>query len=327
LWEYLWADVLDTSEFWFDTYGEYRIQLIWIDYEICEVEAITTIDGEGNETVEYTAKFVEESYEWRICQMNVAVTTPYYLNKWTSLSSTTDDKAILDNFADVAGNRLIPRVQESLSLQTANSQEFERMQQRARQAIPLATKLVWGSVLWTTVGLMKSPASEIYVAYEDVVIEWSRVESNTPRLLIIDGEYAVTIRWSLNANIMIIAPEWEIIFDAVSCDEREIVSWIYIAKYITGSKGLANDSMSTYDWCAWWGLTIKWMVIGSNSASLSRLVMRRRSTLENRFEWNKDITQKVFDGASLRIDNDAIQWTSLPPLASDMLETLQVIRQ
>jgi hypothetical protein len=58
-----------------------------------------------------------------------------------------------------------------------------------------------------------------------------------------------------------------------------------------------------------------------------QLTKNRRSTLDNWFDGNTDITQKVFEGASLRVDTGAIKRTALPPLASDLLDTLQVIRQ
>lgn len=318
------TSILDTSSFVFDEYGEYRIQLVWIEYEMCIATETTITDSEWNTRVEVETEILRDRLsDQRICQMNVPVTAPYYINKWSSLTSTSDDKVILDRFRNVAGDRLTPLVESSLSLDLASTNQLDLITSKAQEVLNTATAFVEWSVIGIDSTLLKVPTSETYVVSNDIVILWSKALYDKPTTLIVDWAHVVTIKWSLDANIMIVAPEWTIVFEPVSCDIREEVVGIFIAKYVKWSRNLANNSWISYDRCKAWWLTIKWMVVWADQRSFRQLIASRRSTLDNRFQWDTDITQKVFDGASLRIDSDAIQWTELPPLASDIFDTLQ----
>lgn len=319
---------LDTSWFSFDEYWEYRIMLVWIEYDICIATETTITDSEWNVSVEVTTEVEKDQLsDQRICQMNVPVTTPYYLNKWSSLTSTSDDKVVLDRFKAVDWTVLTPLVESDLQLKLASTDQLDSVKKEADAIANTASRLVDWWMFWSSIWLKKIPQWNIYVTETDMTIIGSSVSITEPTTLIVKWDQTITIKWSLDANLFIVAPEWTIVFESIDCDIREVVSWVYIAKRVLWGWSLANDSLEKFDWCNDWWLTIKWMLIWVDKIGFMQLKQSRRSTLNTWFKWWKSITDKVFEWASLRIENDAIAWSNLPPLAASMLETVQVIRK
>jgi len=176
--------------------------------------------------------------------------------------------------------------------------------------------------------MKKVPGKSIYF------IEWNKT--------IRDGDFTkpvtfiqtnpnstITIKWSITNLNMMILTEWTIKFeDTNSCNNRQVVKWIFYA----GSKLIRtpvdkNTSLSNDKWCTWWWLTIKWVLIWK---WLNQMMKDSRSNLNGWFDANSDSQKKrvVMDGASVLIEYSPSVFTTstMPPGAEYFTTALSIYK-
>lgn len=90
------------------SYGEFALRLEKISYDVCTSQKITEVNDEGElvDTITYTKK-TDQVYDQRVCQYNFPVTTPYFIQKGTALSSRPDDAEKLGNFKKLDGRDIL----------------------------------------------------------------------------------------------------------------------------------------------------------------------------------------------------------------------------
>jgi hypothetical protein len=139
--------------------------------------------------------------ESRVCQYNVAVTTPYMVQKGVVLSSLPDDIVKLEDFQDISGEHIL----EGASLtpiyaRTSNDtaeilkETFDTYTIKADDQVMNVTKDTSKLALI----VHKVPAQEIYYIDADIVLDYQDAEKpfngGVPTTLLVDGNRTITIR-------------------------------------------------------------------------------------------------------------------------------------
>lgn len=314
-----WQSVLDSSEWKESWYGEYAISLEKITYDACDV--ITSATNSGKVTYEMTTK----TYAWRVCQFNFAVTAPYMMQKWSVLSSLEDDRDVLQSFHQLDWKSILDRRGEKINFltKTSNHDTFEKVKKFAYEALGQVVSVVDAThpLALLAPGIKKSPREEIYLAESNVnITHTSAIWLNRGKAttIIVKWPYTVTINWWLPANLLLIVPEWTVVFNNLDCDNNDSVEWILLAKdfkTVSTRKVLTNTDLREDERCQWWQLIVKWLIISDNAEAFGYLRSQRRSTLARWFDGTKSKEEHIYGGASLRIDANTHQWDKLPPLA------------
>ena len=313
-----WQSILDSS-LWKETgFGEYAITLQKIVYDVCEEE----IESKNKKSY----KLVAHTYEWRVCQFNFAITAPYMMQKWSSLSSLADDRSVLERFRLLDWSPILGSIDaEHINFLTkkSNTNTFAEIKKIAYEQLKTVVSKVEPThpLAPLTSVVRKSPSQEVYMVESDAIIEhtsplpFNRWKATT---LIVKWNYTVTINGSLPANLLLIAPEGTIVFRNMDCDNNDIVEWIILANKLqtSSSRGVfTNTLLKDPQRCNWWQLIIKWLIVTSDQDTLSTVRNQRRSTLQKWFDWSMAKKEHIYAWASLRIDTNSNQRSKLPPLA------------
>ena len=344
-----WTSYLDTAEIEAafnekTVYGEYTIELVKVDYDIClwewTIVTETDIDGNEYEYIETTMDGMKSlSYDGRICQFNFAVTSPYMVQKWISLSSTEDDIDTLKRFLDINGDNVLDGAQlvpiDTFSTVDARSvlqTSFDAYQSRASEYV----NDVSNDVAASSILVKKVPGQEIYLATDRVTIASTSSEKpfndGKATTILVDNGADVVIEWSLYGNILILNPEWSVTFTNLDCDEQDKVQGIFLANdfktnhevYWSMYGAIENTSLDKAVWCDGWGLVVEGILMWGGEQSTRNLTTSRRSTLVNWFDSGTLRDKQIFDGAALRIQWSIGVWDNLPPLAKDLVDALRI---
>jgi hypothetical protein len=265
-----------------------------------------------------------QSYAWRVCQFNFAVTTPYLIQKWNALSSLPDDKQKLTNFRRVDGRTILDVSDIILMEQTSSSDMFAEMRKTVYAAADKAIQSldVAHPVGMLDSGFRKVPNQELYVI--DNGFTFRHASKNTsfnsgkPTTIIVRGAVFIKIVWSLPGNILLVAPEWTVTFVNEDCDVTDTIEATIVAAKLTTSFAVsdANRSLTNKEWCTDGKLVIKWVLVSEQKWWIEDVRAKRRSTLHDWFNGANSKSDHIYAGASLRIESRPSIWGSQPPLAT-----------
>jgi cysteine-rich repeat protein len=311
---------IDTSKRSAQVYGEYTITLDKISYAICVETAAATTTSPARYAMDF-----DQAYEWRVCQFNFAVTTPYLIQKGTSLSSFSDDVQRLRKFLRIDGRSVLNVSSISLLEQTTRSDMFATMKKsvyaaanKAVQAVDVAHPL--GSM---NSGFKKVPNQELYVIDTGFILRHTGkitpFNNWKPTTIIVRGAVEVRLVGSLAWNLLIVAPEGTVMFVNEQCDATDTVEATIVAANIATSLAgwTANRSLTSKEWCTDGKLVVRWVVVSEQRSGIANVRAERRSTLNDWFDGTDSKAEHIYLWASLRIESKPSVWSLQPPLAKD----------
>ena len=291
---------------------EYKVSLTSIKYLYC------------NENYKWT----ETTMDKVVCESNFTLTNWYTVQKTPSgnFTKTSTEKlkdylymdwksvmkmsSLLSAIADASQYQPNDKVKTAM---TSFINKYEKL------AIKVKTDKFWNSAI-----IRKVPSKDIYF------IEWdatfvSNKKTITKPFTIIQTKGNITIKWSMNHNMMLLT-QWSITFeDPNSCTQRQTVKWIFYAAWgLNRMPVKRNNNINNNYWCTEWWLTVKWILIWN---WLNDLMRNSRSNLNNWFE-TTDKRSIVMNGASVLIEYSPSVFTkwSMPPGAEDFTTALSVYK-
>lgn len=315
-----WQSYTRTNKRTADSYGEYTITLDKVTYALCTKTAPAT----SWSSVSYAMAY-GQSYEGRVCQYNFAVTTPYFIQKWTSLSSFVDDVTTLEKFLRVDWKKSILDMSKITLLEkTSSSDAYATMKKTVyKEADKAVQSLTVEHPLWAlTSWFKKVPNQEIYSVDNWFTIRHrsksKQFNEGKPTTIIVKGAVEVTIRGSLPGNLLLIAPEGTVTFVNEDCDVTDTIEATIVASKIKATWLLeqANRSLTSKEWCTDGKLVIKGVLVSQESWWIAQLRSARRSTLNDWFDGTSSKADHIYAWASLRIESRPSVWSSQPPLAT-----------
>ena len=314
-----------------DLYGEYKLQLNMLSYKFC--------DKQGNQ--------VQGIPRQRVCQVDFAVTKPYLMQQGASSAQSNES---FSNFYAITptNNTSLLSLTDMGTLGRIATTDFNGGSQLPGLLSTLTSKYTKLAVAIKAnvpgaKSVLKVPGQNIYIINGDGAINISQfAQISTPFTFIINAP-RVIIDNNISANAMIIS-QGTIRFDVNSCQVRQTVNGIYIAKggFERTAGTMVYNGQSQYPQiinnnfnnirCNDGGLTVNGLLIGPN---INNIVASRRSSLNTWFNSHgtnipsvlTDRRNDLYNGASLLIKSNATLWTTLPPGALDLDNVLRVYRQ
>lgn len=323
-------------------YGEYKVSLDKVKYDYCENGTATP----GNPYA-------------RVCQINIAVTRPYLMQKSNAIYKSNDtlkdffvlgypDKTIISatQFDSLSERTQLSSLEYKWSIKTLTENLVKKY-----ESVAVAIE----KDLWNINNIKKVPGKSIYIIDNkdnEIVLEWNKLW-DTPSTLIVKWSGKLTIRGSVWANMLILVPNGSVTFDIdkswgddqySSEDHRcgpQIIRGIVVAKeFIASDEDLWNTraNINDHSRCRKGNLQVYGALYGNN---LEDLVQSRRSHLEHWFTYrtnfgintaptesqkNAERRDEIYKGASVYIEQNPDLWRSMPPGAEDFLKTLNVSR-
>lgn len=316
---------IDSSDWKQEQYGEYIIRLESVDYTLCS--AYTTERWTS-------AVWEEHTYANRVCQFNFAVTTPYMIQKWTTMSSLVDDKTTLQKFYYIDGKKVLDNVEMQFIENVSTTTSFDEIKKlvygyeyKAVQNLPASHVLSF-----VHPSLKKVPNEEIYFIDQDITLEQkgsNKFNNGKPVTIIVKWDHKVRLRWSLWGNLFLVVPDGEVVFQNTDCDRTDVIEAVILAKRMKTAYAFAwvpNSSPSLSEWCTDGKLLVKWVLISSETANMKELRLQRRSTLNDWFKGTpSEKKEYVYNDAALRIESRPNVRSEQPPLAktSNLIFTTQ----
>ena len=311
---------------WLDL-GEYKISLEQVRYDYCD-----------------WSQQVRGTPFNRVCQVNVAVTRPYLMQRG-AVSSVTNDN--LDDFFSLDGWRIVDDI-DLRAIDTINGSFYNGwaaldtlLNGFVQKYETLAITIPWADIDWLVAGgLAKVPWKDIFVLWGDGLVTYQeRADFEKPVTIIVpDGDLVI------NGNVwnptMFIVPNGNIYFKSLDCRQRQYVNGIFVAgKPFEPAPGIDGKILNSDLWkdrCQQWWLTIQWVVVGDDI--VNGLVQTRRSQLNDWFVTKAAIApgpnflqqeqrDKVFNGAAVLIQHNPTLRTNQPPGMEDLMSVLQVYRK
>ena len=310
------------------TFGEYKLSLEKIDYQIC----VSSTDGKNNSTYKLSTK--KDGYE-RVCEVDFAVTDPYLVQKspYGEVSSSTP----LRNYQTKRGEPLFKTDKNVNASNYKVPASLGKTYDRFVAKYSKLAKKVKGN-------LRKVPGKSIYFVEGDQQIDLQAmgIATDKPFTLIAKNGADILIKGSLYSNAMIMT-KGKIIFDAEGACNGDLKNYGHAGQMVKGifyagngfeSSGHENlkntaDKLSKSERCNYGNLHIKGVAIGD----LSHVVKNRRSELYTWFKWNgggKSPAEKrdiVINGASVLVEYNPSLRGNLPPGAEEFNKALAVYRK
>ncbi len=286
---------------------EYKIKLKKVEYQVCD-----------------WSNWTNWSYDNTICEMNFAVTRPYLLQRWSTLSTVNND--VLANFYAINGTPIVPASQlQNITVSSYNW--WENLSYILSDFISkyekLAVKPEWSVDMNIMVDVKKVPDKDIYImdAWWKTIQIKSNANLSKPSTLIVKN-WNIKIRDDSNWNWMYIVPDGKIYFETNNCDLQQQVDGIYIAKSFDTDLVINNDNSKT-NWCKDWRLKINWLLIWEDS---NNVWSKRRSVILNYFNTSNPTQKldKIYNWASCLIQTNTNIWIDLPPGADELMSKLQI---
>ena len=332
-------------------FWEYKVSLDSVDFDVCDWEwKSTTYHAGGVDTP--------------VCEVDFAVTNKYLVQKspyWAISSSTP-----LQNYKRKNWTVLFPWNDETKAVDYSVPWGLKTsletfIKKYMKSAVSLGVKNnCWGLTLekvqWKSIYfLVNNDTSSKRIDLKSCISDTQKPYT----LITVKGKnnawnIDITIKWNLYTNAMIMT-EGQIIFDAwgygspsnpTACNgdmwtytskwywhAGQMVKWIFYA----GAGFLSeNDvynkewslNVDNAEWCNYWNLHIKWVVIGN----LQNVLENRRSEL---YTWFKENSRQATDGwknvalnwASVLVEYSPDLWWNLPPGAEEFNKALEVYRK
>ena len=287
-------------------YGEYKIELSKIVYQVCQ-----------------NGSWVSSISDDRLCQYNFVVAKPYLIQKWASTTTLQDDS--LKGYFWFGSNTknwedLLSGVTRSLRLSSFNP--TENLSYLLSSFVDKYDKLArW----WWGVTYKKVSGKNIYVYENSQTLSDKDIAPNST---IIIKNWDLKLEWTISDQAMYIVPNGTITiwwdancsyYDTVA--KPQIVNGILIAgKWFNSDHYLNNDL--TRSRCSNGGLKVNGTMVWAN---IDYIINKRRTVLDGWFEAGSMAkkTQHIIDWSSLSITPNVNLWNTLPG-ADEVAQTLWV---
>ena len=289
---------------WFDgkdSYGEYKLSLDRVDYNYCK--GGTSVPG---------------NHYARVCQINIAVTKPYLMQKsnitYKPSTDISDFWTIGADFKTLISTTQFNNISEQINLNTLDYKgKVKTLTNDLVEKYKKLAVLVGSSSVLE--GLKKVPGKSIYIVKSTLgntlVLDANKFsDTSNSTTFIMEGNGNLQIEWSMNSNMLIIVPDWSVSFkprslDSFSSDkysseknrcDTQIIRGIIIANEfkaisntnVKNTKSRISNNTNSSTWCRKGNLHIYGALYGDR---IQDIVNSRRSHLEHRFTFRKD-----FDG-------------------------------
>ena len=305
--------------------GEYKISLSKVDYQYCKNGMAVT----GNPYA-------------RVCQVNLAVTDHYLMQKG---STATQTNTKLDNYFLLDGQPLykatdLNKVDQLTNLNYANLSSS--MKSLTDGLIAKYEKIAWTATIGG-ITAKKVPGQSIYIMEGGKTFNGASL--SRPTTIIVNWD--VTIVGDIKKNVLLIAKgtvkfnlpfPWE---RNNGCNAQQIHGIIVAQKWFVASdnhKWYKNTDLNDPR-CRKGNLMVYGALIGNN---LGDVVASRRSHLEGWFTFNQNGSvlgnnsgeerikakrrKDVYEGASVYVEQNPSLWRDIPPGADEFLKTLNISR-
>ena len=324
-----------------NTYWEYKLMLHDVEYEYCSKEWVWK--------------------KWRItqdvCEVDFALTDHYISQISTfGVTPTVSDADFLDKYYDINGKKLIKKTDIKNIIQ-ANSRTYSSDSDVVNKITAFKNKYEWlavslnksslnvsSEVRTNITSLKKVPWKSIYFIEWHWSLTLTNSFSDKPFTIVVKW-MDIVVEWSIKTNGMFIT-DGQIKFEDPDCvDGGQVVQWIFIAQWWFGRWTSTLNRNRNRDWCQWWNLHVKWVLIGDN---ISNIESTKRSHLNSWFVTDTDECKRyvssstqteleacmkkerrneIFQWASVLIEYNPSLWAMLPPGAEIFTETLEVYRK
>jgi len=309
---------LETEDRDIDTMWEYKISLEEINYDYCEAD--------------WESVSVRPSTIKRICQVNFALTRPYFLQKWVSSNKSDSD---LSDYYDMVWDRIVDNLNLD-NMKSVNTSTFDWWDDLTDTIDILFEKYNKPSILidinWNW---KKVKGKNIIIADWDVEYsEWEKYNWIDIWAITILVDWDLTVKWGISTPTMFVV-KWKIKFEQPDC-ERQTINWIVISQWWFDAN-YAEDEISrnndlTKSRCRDGWLTIKWILVWPN---IDDLVKVKRSNLNDRFgfdpnRWitlDQERTQEIYNWASVLVEYNPKLLLNLPPWANDIRKFIDTYRK
>jgi uncharacterized repeat protein (TIGR01451 family) len=324
-------------------YGEYKVSLDKVSYSYC--------DGNGKSTK-------SPNVYARVCQINIAVTRPYLMQKSNTIYKSNDtlkdffvlgypDKTIISatQFDSLSERTQLSSLEYKWSIKTLTENLVKKYES-------IAVKVDTGK-LWSLANAKKVPGKAIYIVEWDSTFEPGYGPTTPTTLIVKNGD--LVIKGNVSSNTLILVPNGSVRFDLLNDTEDEniqyssedhrcgpqVIRGIVVAKeFVASDEDLWNTraNINDHSRCRKGNLQVYGALYGNN---LEDLVQSRRSHLEHWFTYrtnfgistaptqtpkNAERRDEIYKGASVYIEQNPDLWRSMPPGAEDFLKTLNVSR-
>lgn len=308
-----------------NTFGEYKISLARVDYQYCR----NWLAVAGNPYA-------------RVCQIDVAVTDHYLMQKGSVSQLTNTD---LSRYFMIGGESLYSYIQldQIDKISNLNYANISASLNSYTNALTTKYDKIAVPAKLGTVDLKKVPGKSIYIVNGNA--NFDALDALTiPTTIIV--KWDATIQWDVKSNILLIA-QGKVKFNikkdntwANGCN-TQVIRGIVVAQWWflpTDNNGYQNNNLDSHVRCRKWNLHVYWVLVWNK---LNDVVQSRRSHLEHwftfernwvNFNWPTDERIKterrdeIYKWASVYIEQNPSLWRSMPPEASEFLNKLNISR-
>ena len=271
----------------FPSYGEYIIRLNKISYESCI--STTTKDVINNKDIT-TYWRQSNTYSKAVCDYNFAVTKPYSLNRWASISSIWNE-----SFSDYYGFGANSNIASNLAIKSIATKDL--YSDSIKTAIDSFVNK-YEKTNKTSAGKVQN--KDIYILDGDYT--WTDSKQTSAATIIV--KWNLTIKGNITNNIAFIANT--IKFETTDCNDTQTINGIYIARntFVAGTN-LQNINVNK-NRCDDGRLLVKGKLIGNN---IDLVKNSRRSYLNDWFNYdNAGKYKAIINWAAIKIEENAAIW-------------------
>ena len=308
-------------------FGEYKVSLDRISYKYCGYKVT-------DEWVKY--QMIERKPNNRVCEVNFAVTDHYLVQKSPFGYIDQKTKEDLESYHLKSGEALF--ILENWDSKDNNYQIVPSVSDNFDTFISKYSR----SAKWDS-WLRQVPWKLIFVTdlekggrfYVDHDIPSSVLSGKKPFTIIASKWADVVIKGNIPQNMMVIT-QWKIIFDAEwACNAQknwdtkyskawQLVQWIFYAwSWFVSEKDMLNDNFDHIEWCNYWNLHIKWVVLWD----LTNVKNKRRSELYTWFRPDDTKREIVLNGASVMVQFNSDLLSSNIPWVDEFNKLLVTQRE
>lgn len=283
---------------------------------------------------------------WEVCTMPVGVVEWYRIDKWATLSSSTQKSMSL----------LDETWEELLTSDTVSSVQKIQSTSDFKSLIAIFMETFIGSNRWSSV----MPAFPWWADQSTKKSFTKRVHffrgTQTRKAITLDTHFLsdpekpfslvvenadLIIDGSLKWNGMYVVDGGVVRFETKNCDMTDVVEWIFVTDRWFETENTLNTDPYAQQRCKGWNLVINWLLMGPWIDA--KFVSSRRSQLDIRWleqqdavgqiqtsQQKKAVTRKqwnrITEWPSVRIDTSPLARSKLPPWVRELFEAIAVWR-
>lgn len=327
--ESLWGTVLSTQPLWRQMYS-----IGDISYTHCDTSRTWKIREH------------QMTQQWMICTMPVWVAEWYRIEKWATLSSTSEWAISL---VDELWNQLVTDKTRSAVENIQSTKDFQSLIALFLEEFVGENR--WSSVVpafpwWADQSTKRSLTKRVHFfkwtqTRRAITLNDSFLENPEKPFSLVVEDADLVIDWSLAWNGMYIVDWWSVRFENQNCDMADTVAWIFVTDWWFETSITLNQDPYASKRCKWGNLIINWLFIGSWIDE--EFVSRRRSLLDLWwFEYDNEESEllsddekkkrireqwdRIVEWPSVRIDTSPLARSELPPWVRELFEAIAVWR-